>query len=179
MKWIEDLPKDFQQVSREGAKVCLVKDSRFGVITSLNEETVTFNVGSKREPLEYRLSVFEYIEGLQKNRIIPKVRTKVTESGIKIEPRSSEYAAESVSPPEPTPTMDKAQEPVRRETEASEGTLCNFEDLQEGYLHVRSGKFSKEPKSGYSKIYYRFEKKEVTVKVTPEQLKELKKMGLV
>ena len=53
-----------------------------------------------------------------------------------------------------------------------------YSDLIKGYIRVETGKFSTEPKRGYTEIEYRPVKTKVTVELTTEQIEKLKELGV-
>lgn len=179
MDWITKLAEDFQKVCQEGAKVYLVKEGRFGTMQGLNEYNISMNVGTKKEPMDYRLTVDEFILALETNKIVPKTRVVMGDNGIKVLPRDSKYVTVTPSTPTPTvPTPTTVQAPIS-EIRASNNVVCDNSDLQVGYLHVRTNKFSKEHKSGYSRILYKFDKQKITIEVTGEQIQKLKDLGVL
>jgi hypothetical protein len=185
------LPSDLKVLCQPGAKVYITEKLCFGNVELVEEDKVTLNVGSRRQPSPLYLKVDDFIAKLQSDAIVHRSRVKDT----------SDDGNMKVIPREPAPVLTLQETPLIINTHlqeevrgvvtkdgtsipVSDGSIVaecakDFDDLEEAYLNLKEGTFSLTPKPDHVKILYKKVKTCVTLELDTVQLKTLKDMGIL
>ena len=172
MTMIDSLPEDLKKICQEKARVYLVSETREGVVTKIDKKEVVINIGTKRTPMDYKLSLPEFIDKLKLDKIVAKTRLSAGKNGYIVQKRTGELVESTTE--DKKPTLESQVIPS-----AGKSTNSNEGGLQVAYLNSKKGWFSKEPKEGYSKILYKYDTTKITLDLTSEDVLRLKELGII
>lgn len=169
-----NLDPDLQRILNINAKVYHVSNKRQGKVISVSDELIVVDYGNKAKPDTEEYDIDEFKQMLIEDQIVANHRLTMhgTHDNFKIKPRAG--VDHSISAPNNklenlTPVRPSKVTPdVKPESPA-----------ELGYINFSTGKFSTEPKKGYTKVEYKKCVEKVTLELTSEQLEELKEKGWV
>jgi hypothetical protein len=159
------LKAELEPLVKVGAKLYLREYNSFGQVTDSGDE-VKINIGTKKEPMPVSYERTQFFELAVKDRIVARHRCEFNDNGDLVNVKPSNLSFKPPQPPTPSPTLPQVQKPLEGE-------------FQTGFINEKTGKFSTEPKRGYSEIRFQKVKKEVTLQLSDEQIEQLKELGVL
>jgi hypothetical protein len=177
-----NLDSDLQRILNVGAKVYHALSSRQGKVHSNNGIDIIVDYG-KGTYTSYKIE--EFSELLLSDTIVANSRvTQGNGESFKIKPRevqSDPLMADKLGRPltlASIPATTKSQiDSMYNETRLNTKSTINRQEI--GYINFSTGRFSTEPKKGYTKVEYRQATEKVTLELTSEQVDKLREMGLM
>jgi hypothetical protein len=172
-----NLDPDLQRILNIGAKVYDTKTSKQGKVIALDKNSIQVDYGhsTRRDIVDYEYA--EFCDLLTSDTIVANYRLPLgVNNGFKINPRVN---IESI-----TSTVVH-KEPVYGSPLSNTGfniqksDLPKQKDLEIAYVNFSTGRFSTEPKKGYTKVEYKKATEKVTIEVDSDGLEKLREMGLI
>lgn len=178
-----NLDQDLQRILNVGAKVYNTKAKRQGKVHSNNQVDVMVDYGKgdyKTYPID------EFTSLLTSDVIVSNSRVTLGDGeNFKIKPRE-------IQPINTVQTLIDINgnglkhingilisSPITSEPDLKEPCLTSRQPAELGYINFATGRFSTEPKKGYTKVEFRKATEKVTLELTSEQIEALKEMGLM
>lgn len=167
---LSDLDIDLQRVVQEGAKVYNAPKDKQGKVIIVTESQVNIQYTDKS------IDVFdlpEFKNLLKEDKIVSSSRlTMGSGNKFKVRPRVGKVGLDQSLNPKPSPKPVQPVHPVTRQ----EPKIAEYKI---GYLKEKTGRFSKTPKEGYTKIEYKECTETITLQVTEAELNKLRELGLI
>ena len=161
------LDTDLQRILNIGAKIYNTSTSKQGKVYSNNGIDIMVDYG-KGKYETYKME--EFSELLISDVIVANSRvTQGNGESFKIKPREID-----VSEPKGKQLVSTSP-PIKMDYSSPARPV----DLEVGYINFSTGRFSTEPKKGYTKVEFRRATEKVTLEVDSEMLETLRNMGLV
>lgn len=161
----EQIKEELSPLANIGAKLYLREYNSFGIVTDSADE-VKINIGTKNEPMPVAYERNQFFELALKDRIVARHRCVFSDDGRLTDVKPLKTALSSVQAPTPSPTIPQVQKPLEGEFET-------------GYINEKTGKYSKEPKRGYSEIRFQKVKKRLSLDLDESQIEKLKELGII
>lgn len=177
-----NLDPDLLRILNPGAKVYNTQTLKQGKVYSNNQIDVIVDY-SKGKYETY--SIDEFAELLTSDVIVANSRVTLGNGeNFKIKPREVQPDTTSIPVfPGMKKIIDREGNEIKidgngilQESSFKSQPAAN---LEVGYINFPTGKFSTEPKKGYTKVEYRRVVEKVTLELTSEQIDALREMGLL
>ena len=171
-----NLDTDLQRILNIGAKIYNTSTSKQGKVYSNNGIDIMVDYG-KGKYETYKME--EFSELLISDVIVANYRvTQGNGESFKIKPR--EVQGVPISFPLGTDLRMDDKPVTKAQIDAMHSAPAQPQPtLEVGYINFTSGRFSTEPKKGYTKVEFRRATEKVTLEVDSEMLETLRNMGLV
>ena len=172
---MNNLDSDLARILNVGAKVYCTETKRQGKVYSNNQIDIIVDY-AKGKYETYKIDAFTAL--LTSDTIVSYSRiTQGSGDDFKIKPREKSDVVIMEGKFTPSPKafsdLDKAQSLDWPEVRSKQ------EPLEVAYINFPTGRFSKEPKKGYTKVEYRKSVEKVTIEVDSEMLQRLRDLGLL
>lgn len=166
-----NLPEDLQRILNVGAKVYDTSSKKQGRV--IDKSTSDIIVDYSKNQVRY--SIAEFCELLTSDVIVANHRLTMGEGNqFKVMPRVSSVQPK---PQSFNDIVDKSLKAVAAQFPTQAQPKPAY--LEIGYVNFATGRFSAEPKKGYTKVEYKKATEKVTLEVDSETLEKLKEMGLL
>lgn len=158
-----NLDEDLQRIFTVGAKVYHTQTKKQGRVIAKTESEITVDFGKG----SVSMYGFEEFANLLENDVIVANSRLVMgrNDSFDIRPRKG-------TPPK----VVEVTQPVKTPTSPA---VTPKVGLEVGYINFSTGRFSPEPKKGYTKVEYKKVVEKVTVEVDSEMMEKLKELGLL
>jgi hypothetical protein len=167
-----NLDSDLQRILNIGAKVYHTLDSKQGKVYSNNGVDIMVDYG-KGKYETYKMD--EFAELLTSDVIVANSRvTQGNGESFKIKPREKSALTQAFDVILGDTFQYQSKPEVKDIKQDSNRTPYEI-----GYINFPTGRFSTEPKKGYTKVEFRKAVEKVTLEVDSEMLEKLREMGLV
>jgi hypothetical protein len=175
-----NLDADLLRILNVGAKVYHVKDKRKGKVYSNNQIDIIVDFGKGKYDT---YKVDEFTELLTSDVIVANSRVTLGNGdSFKIKPREVQPQNDVRITPSGVEVEKFDKEVVRNslpKSELKDPCLTNRQPAEIGYINFLTGRFSSDPKKGYTKVEFRKAVEKVTLEVDSEGLEKLREMGLL
>lgn len=158
-----NLDEDLQRIFTVGAKVYHAQTKKQGRVIAKTESEVTVDFGKG----SVNMYGFEEFADLLENDIIVSNSRLVMGRNDSFDIRPRKGTA---------PQVVEVTQPVKTPTPP---VITPTISLEVGYINFSTGRFSSEPKKGYTKVEYKKAVEKVTVEVDSEMMERLRELGLV
>ena len=173
-----NLDVDLQRILNIGAKVYDVNTKKQGKVIDSDRSSVQVDYGSsvRRDIVDYEYE--EFCALLVSDQIVANYRlTMGVNDGFKINPRTiHETGIPCTTNQSDAVTFGMLSKTTSKESQPPSVTLPT---LDVGYVNFTTGRFSTEPKKGYTKVEYKRAVEKVTIEVDSEMMDKLREMGVI
>ena len=163
-----NLDVDLQRILNIGAKVYDVNTKKQGKVIDSDRSSVQVDYGSsvRRDIVDYEYE--EFCALLVSDQIVANYRlTMGVNDGFKINPRQESQAQSNTVVVPPSVNIPMTAPSVIGQV------------YEIAYSNFTTGRFSTEPKKGYTKVEYKRAVEKVTIEVDSEMMDKLREMGVI
>jgi hypothetical protein len=174
-----NLDPDLLRIFNPGAKIYDTKGKRQGKVYSANDLDVMIDYGKGKYDTYTR---DEFTQLLTSDVIVANSRVTLGNGeSFKIKPREISHVdrINAIGQSLLDKTKEFREQATKPQPDLKEPCLTNRQPAEIGYINFPTGRFSVEPKKGYTKVEYRKAVEKVTLEVDSEMMEKLREMGLL